>query len=431
MRRLMAVLILSLLLLPYARADSPVIWKKGVCTGTEFQKTVESVYLENNTAYAGCGYISYVTAPKLNTTIIWYGGNISAFSLNGTELWERPVGFVRKLSSTGKTLVVGVDISRGPSNFFGTLGKVWLVSRNGSILAGNITYGSFFDFDIEGKALYVADGWWIGEGAKNETWGRVYRWDIDGDKIRQEWFVELNGTIGRVRVGDVIYAGAGAPSGYTMKYNFGYLYGISKDGKLLWKLDTRWWVRDMETWRGNVVVGTGFDNVAGELYLIDKNGNIKWKKDLFYVEDIEIVNDTGYIAGIEGTSGKLVAVDLNTGDTLWEVSLPYRGKVVKAYNEYLLVGTGKFEQKEEGNRTMVYSEGKVYLISREDGKILNELDTGYVRSISINGDMALLGTGSGEVYLLDLTEFLPSKQSICGPGILVLLGLIVLMLRRN
>ena len=425
MKRMLVLLIFGLLVFGVAYGqESPVLWKKTVCENVRVQKTVESVYVDDGTLYAGCGYVDNIKG------VLWYRENISAFSLNGTELWTQDVGFVRKIEKINSGILVGTDISRGPSDWFGTLGKVWLLSENGSIVTHNITFGSFFDFDSDGEFIYIGDGWWIGEGKANETWGRVYKWKVEDNKFDEEWFIELNGTIGRVRVGDVIYAGAGAPSGYTMKHYFGYIYGISKDGRLLWKIDTTWWVRDLEIWKGNAIVGTGFDNVAGKVYLVDKNGEVKWQKDLFYIEDIEVSNHTAYIGGVKGQEGKLVALDLTSGRIEWEVSFPYRVKVVKEYGDYLLVGTGKFSYKQEKNQTVVYSEGRLYVVSADNGKILESFDTGYVRSISI-GKIVGIGTGSGEVYAFDPEKLIPRKNSICGVGFLMMLLLIGALLDRK
>ncbi|HDL60535.1 MAG TPA: dehydrogenase [candidate division WOR-3 bacterium] len=431
MRSMVVVIISGLILSGFifeiadAQGGSPILWKGKVCENIEFQKTTESVYMSGEKIYAGCGYVDSVKG------VLWYKGNISAFSRNGTKLWTQEVGFVRKIADFNGKLVIGVDISRGLSNWFGTLGKIWLLSENGSILVGNITFGSFFDFDSDGEFLYIGDGWWVGEGKSNETWGRVYKWKMDSDNFVEEWFVELNGTIGRVRVGDIIYAGAGAPSGYVMKHYFGYVYGLSKDGKLLWRLNTTWWVRDLELWNGDALVGTGFENVAGKLYLIDSAGKIKWMKDLFYIEDIEVSNNVAYVGGIKGQEGRLAAIDLTTGNIMWEASFPYRVKVIKEYNGNLLVGIGKFSQKQEENRTVIYTEGKLYVISAENGKILADFDTGYVRSITAGQGIAVIGTGSGEVYVFNLQKVIPQKSSICGVGVFLLLMFTILLFRNR
>ncbi|WP_052315945.1 PQQ-binding-like beta-propeller repeat protein [Thermococcus sp. PK] len=398
--------------------QSPVIWEAKV------PGIVESVKLTPKGAYVGFGYIDVISG------VLWYRGNVSLYSLNGSEEWSQEVGFVRKLESFDDMLIVGTDISRGPSDWFGALGKVWLLQGNGSIVAGNITYGSFFDFDLK-DALYVVDGWWVGEGRANETWGRLYRWEIAEDGIKQDWFIELNGTLGRVRRGDgIIYAGSGAPSGYRIKYYFGNVYGVSEDGKLLWSVDTEWWVRDLELWRDKALVGTGFENVAGKLFLIDKEGKIEWKMDSFYIEDIEINGDTAYIGGIEGNTGKLEALDLNSQKVLWKAELPYRVKVVRFHEGKLLVGTGAFREE---NGT-IYDMGFFYVINPSNGKVLMELDTGYVRSIDALSDKALIGTGRGKVYLISLEMEEQERAYIyigLGAILLVTAGIIGKMRRKE
>ncbi|WP_052696217.1 PQQ-binding-like beta-propeller repeat protein [Palaeococcus ferrophilus] len=389
MRMKKTVVIITFLLMASLLASgsqSPIIWEVKV------PGTVESVRLTPEGAYVGFGHIDNIKG------VIWYRGNVSFYTLNGSEEWTQEVGFVRKLEPLDGRLIVGTDISRGPEDWFGALGKVWLLKENGSIMSGNITYGSFFDFDLK-DSLYVVDGWWIGEGRANETWGRLYRWEITGEGIKEDWFLELNGTLGRVRKGDrIVYVGSGAPSGYRMKYYFGNVYGVSEDGKLLWSVDTKWWVRDLELWRNRALVGTGFENVAGKLFLINSEGNVEWEGDSFYVEDIEINGDTAYIGGVEGDTGKLEALDLNSKEVLWEANFPYRVKVVKFHEGKLLVGTGAFKQE---NGT-TYDMGLFYVVDPTNGKVLMELDTGYVRSLDALGDEVLVGTGRGRVYLINL-----------------------------
>ncbi|WP_457753490.1 outer membrane protein assembly factor BamB family protein [Thermococcus sp.] len=429
---LIGIIVIFTLFLPAIESsDSMVLWKGAVCKGIVFQKSIESIAIEGDTIYVGCGYIENIK------DILWYRGNITAFSINGTKLWTQDVGFVRKIAVTPYGIITGVDISRGLSYWFGTLGKVWLLQKNGSIATGNVTYGSFFDFQIVDDNLYISDGWWIGEGRANETWGRVYEWQISNEKFIQKWFVELNGTIGRVRVAKgIIYAGSGAPSGYKMKYYFGDVYGISPNGKVLWKRHLGWWVRDMEIWQNNVLVGTGFENIAGKIYLINPEGKILWSSDLYYVEDIEIHNNIAYISGIQGIEGKLTAIDLNSKKILWQVSFPYRAKVVEYYRGYLLVGTGKFEIENKNNQTMVYSIGELYVVDANNGKVITKINTGYVRSIAVHDDIAVVGTGSSEFYVLSLEKIesnnlLNQMIKISVPIVLVIAVVFAIYLRKK
>ncbi|NJE08863.1 dehydrogenase [Thermococcus sp. M39] len=423
LKYILAVFTITFLLIAplTVRGESNIIlWKGQVCENVPYQKSIESVDIANSTIYVGCGYIENIKG------VLWYRGNITAFSLEGQKLWSESVGFVRKIQKVQDGIIVGVDISRGPSDWFGTLGKIWLLQNNGSLVSGNITYGSFFDFQIVDNEIYISDGWWIGEGKANETWGRVYKWKVLGDKFVEEWYVELNGTIGRVRVGNgIIYAGSGAPSGYRMKYYFGDVYGISPEGKILWKVHTGWWIRDMEVWNDYVIVGTGFENVAGKLYLIDNKGNVVWSTDLYYVEDIEVENNVAYVAGIQGSEGKVTAIDLASKKKLWEVSFPYRAKVVKYYNNKLLIGTGKFDIKQENNQSVVYNVGSLYIVDSKTGNILEKIDTGYVRSIALSGNIAVIGTGGKDFYVIDLSK-IKEKSTLNQQALMVIVAVIVI-----
>lgn len=89
-----------------------------------------------------------------------------------------------------------------------------------------------------------------------------------------------------------------------MKYYFGNVYGISPKGKILWKVHTGWWIRDMEVWNDYV------HRNESELYPIDSKGNVIWSTDLYHVEDIEVENNVAYVAGIQGSEGKITAIDL-------------------------------------------------------------------------------------------------------------------------
>ena len=232
-----------------------------------------------------------------------------------------------------------------------------------------------------------------------------------------------------MRVGDdVIYVGSGFPSGYKGPVQFGEVYGVSSDGNLLWKLDLGEWVRDMEIWGGNVIAGTGSGTYTGHLYYVSKNGEIIWNRTLFYVEDIEVGPNRVYVGGLGQDGGKIVAVNPSNGEIIWSKTFPWRVKVVRYSSGKLLVGAGKFETKEVNGSAVVYSVGALYILDPKTGDVLGEVpDTGYVRSIAVESNIAVVGTASQKFYVVDVGKVGEKKNNICGPGMVVLLMLVALV----
>ncbi|AFK22101.1 PQQ-binding-like beta-propeller repeat protein [Pyrococcus sp. ST04] len=376
---------------------TPVLaWKGTLCENVKYQKSIEAVAIENSTIYASCSY--RMLANSSGMIAVYYLGTTGAFSANGTRLWEIDSGFVTKLSTWKDYLLMG------------SMGGLLKVNSSGNYTGRFLTKYKLYDFVIDGNYAYLASG----DVFINYSRGEVAK--VNLNTMEKVWSVNLTEMADRVRVGDIVYVGTGYPSGFAGKLRFGSLYGISKNGKILWKVNLEEWVRDLEVWNGMAVVGTGYNN-TGHLYVIDADGNVKLNVTLFYVEDITIDGEKAYVAGYK----KVAAVDLKSGKVLWEVPLPYRAKVIKEFNGKLLVGTGEFKTKNE----TVYSVGTLYVLNKENGKIVNEIPTGYVRSLAVGDGEVVIGTGSNELLVLTKEEIVP--RSTCGLGVMLLLTLLALI----
>ncbi|AEH24926.1 outer membrane protein assembly factor BamB family protein [Pyrococcus yayanosii] len=410
-------LALILLLIPFAMAQDVILWKGSPCEDVPYQKTIEAVAISNGTIYAGCSYKWVVNGTGLIS--VYYLGVTAAYSTNGTMLWTNDSGFVMKLYPLpeGKILV-------------GSIGGLVVFDENGRYVDRFLVEGKLYDFSVDGDEVYLVSGDVGMVGNRSYPYGFIYKVRLlpNGTIVKPAlWSLNLSTMPDRVRVGDVIYVGSGFPSGYTSRHRFGELLGINPDGRLLWNVSLGEWVRDIDLWNGKAVVGTGFGR-EGKLLVVDGNGNVLLERELFFVEDVEVHKGMAYVGGAE-ENGKLAAVDLNTGRVVWERDFPYRVKVVKWYEGKLLVGTGKFETKEEDNRTVVYNIGELFVVDPRNGKILKELSLGYVRSIAIESDTVVVGTGSGDFFVLDGREL--SSKGVCGPGLTVLLTLFALPLGKK
>lgn len=59
-------------------------------------------------------------------------------------------------------------------------------------------------------------------------------------------------------------------------------------------------------------------------------------------------------------------------------------------------------------------------------------DIGYVRSIAVEGNVAVVGTASSNFYVIDIQKLAregAEKKGICGPAIVIGLAMIPLLLR--
>ncbi|AMM53672.1 outer membrane protein assembly factor BamB family protein [Pyrococcus kukulkanii] len=384
-----AVLIFLLLFLP-----SVVGWNGQLCSTVKYQKSIEAVAVENSTIYASCSYRAVANSSGLIG--IYYLGTTGAYSINGTKLWEVDSGFVVRLVPLKDGVLVG------------SLGGLLRLNKTGNYTGRFITKYKLYDFTVNGSYIYIASGDMF---TKNERKGMLYKLYLSN--LTQIWSLNFTDLLDRVRVGKVIYVGSGYPSGFAGKLKFGRLYGVSPEGKILWQVELGEWVRDLEVWKGYAVVGTGY-NETGRILLVDYNGNVLWNQTLFYVEDILVNGDTAYVGGYKS----VVAVDLKERRIKWELKLPYRVKTLAIYKGKLLAGSGEFKTK---NGT-VYSVGTLYVIDPKNGKILNEIPAGYVRSISPGNGFIVVGTGSNIFMVFKEDEVIP--KSICGSGLLLLLVLL-------
>ena len=403
-------------------ADSPVLWKGSVCGDVQYQKSIEAVAIQDGRVYAGCSYRQLANASGMIG--IYYLGELAAYSSNGTSLWQNDSGYVVKLYPLpdGKVIV-------------GSIGGFITFDGSGRFLSRNLTINKLYDFQIVGKNVYAVDGDLFLENNTTTYVGHLYKGGLlNGSVVLNGWTLNFTSILSRVRVGKgIIYAGAGFPSGYTGPKQFGQVYGVLPNGTVEWSINTGQWVRDMELFENDVIAGTGFGKSEGWLYRIDPSGKIVWKKAMFYTEDIEVANGKVFVGGMGDKGGILAAVDPETGNVLWRKDFPYRVKVVRYADGILLVGVGKFESKQENGTSVVYTYGSLYAVDPKDGSIIGEVpNIGYVRSIAVEGNLAVVGTASSNFYVIDVQKLAGEKNgSICGPAVVLGMILLPLLLRRR
>ncbi|WP_245250253.1 outer membrane protein assembly factor BamB family protein [Thermococcus stetteri] len=413
-------LVLVVLFLPaVSSSDSPVLWKGSVCTDVPYQKTIEAVAITNSTIYAACSYRQVTNSSGLIG--VYYLGTLSAYSLNGSKLWENSSGYVVKLYPLDGSVLVD------------SLGGLVLFDNSGRVMSVANTVGKLYDFTVKDTIVYAVDGDYFISGPNSPATykGHLYAFKL-GKSPTPIWNVSIDDMLSRVRVGEgVIYASSGFPSGYSFSDQFGSIYAFSADGKPLWNITLGHWVRDIEVWKGSALLGTGFNNSKGELYLLSPAGKILMEQSTFYVEDILVLGDTAYVSGYDGQNGTVISLNLPSGKVLWEQKLPYRAKVLAYSDGFLLVGVGKFEQRTENGTTYIYSVGSLYLLNPKNGEIIGSVpNTGYARSIAVLGDKAVIGTASSDFYVIDLSSF-KHEESICGPATIAVLPVLFGLLIRK
>ena len=416
---LAAIIVLSMSFGPVLAGEGPVLFKGSVGEDIQYQKSIEAVAISNGTVYASCDYRMVVGDELLS---IYYLGVMAAYSTNGSRLWVNDSGYVVKIQPLDNGILVG------------GLGGFVFFDKEGHVRANFPTLNKLYDFAMRNGYVYGIDGdVWYSNGTFSSS-GEVFKAKLlENGSVSTEdgWKLGLPTMPGRVRLGDIIYVGSGFPSGYSAKYQFGAIYGVSYDGELLWNVSTGWWVRDLELWKGNAIAGTGFNNTKGYILMVDKDGRVLWNESTFFVEDLLVVNDTLYVSGFDGEKGKVAAYDLNDKKLLWSRDFPYRAKPLAYGSGKLVVGTGKFESRKEGNVTKVYSEGGLYVLDPSDGEVLwEDQGMGYVRSLAVQGSLVAAGTGSSYFYVLDLSK-IGESSGICGPAFLVFLTLLVAAVVRG
>jgi len=417
---ILVALLAFLLLGSVSASRNPVLWKGTLCENVKYQKSIEAVAMTNDSVYAACSYRQVVSSKSM--VEIYYLGTLGAFSLDGRPLWNASAGYAVKIVPLKGRILVG------------SFGGITTFLANGTAVNSSVTRDKLYDFVVSDGRVYAVDGDFYVRNTSVSYVGHLYSGElVDGKAVLNGWVLNFSEVMSRVRVGNgIVYASSGFPSGYVGRGQFGSLYGVSQAGRLLWKVHFGHWVRDLEVWKGNAVLGTGWDDSKGRLYVVSPSGRVLLNESLFYTEDVLVLHDTAYIGGYDGKNGTLVAVELPSGRILWERKLPYRVKVLAYTEGVLLAGTGRFVSKTENGTAYVYSVGNLYAVSPKDGKILGELpNTGYVRSIAVEGGRAVIGTASSTFYVIDVGALKGSqKSSICGPGFVVLLAVLILLLRR-
>ncbi|WP_297417116.1 PQQ-binding-like beta-propeller repeat protein [Thermococcus sp.] len=427
MKRGVSVILMTLLALSVLgtvlAAKNPVLWKGSVCSNVKYQKSIEAVAISNGRVYVGCSYREVANASGMIE--IYYQGRLAAYSSNGTRLWQNDSGYVVKLYPLrdGKILV-------------GSFGGFITFGRNGRFLSRNLTINKLYDFQVVGGKVYAVDGGVFIQNNSIHYIGHLYAGRIVNDSvILGRPITNFTSMTSRVRVGKgIIYVGAGFPSGYVGPSQFGYIYGVLPNGTIKWSINTGSWVRDMELLNGDLIAGTGYGKSNGWLYRVSPSGKILWKKVLFYTEDIDVAEGKIFVGGMGDEGGVLAAVDPQTGKVLWEKDFPYRVKVVRYADGKLLVGVGKFQSVNQNGSSIVYSVGSLYAVSPSDGKVLGELpNIGYVRSIAVEGNTAVVGTASSNFYVVDVKALAgeSGEKGICGPAFVVVLALLPLLWKRR
>jgi hypothetical protein len=391
--------------------DGPLLFKGSLCEDVQYQKSIEAVSIGSGRVYAACDYRMVIKGELVS---VYYLGSLAAYSLNGSRLWINASGYVVKIVPHGNITIAG------------SLGGIVLFTESGKIIGNYPTSYKLYDFEMRGNDIYAATGdVWFRENSSYSEGMIVKLTVLSNSSIRRDWAVNVSMMTSRIRLGPIIYAGAGLPSGYSGRYSFGGIFGISYDGKLLWNISTGEWVRDMELWDGNLIAGTGINGDYGHILLIDKSGRVLWNESTFFVEDLLVQGDRLYVSGVSNGKGRVAVYDLKKRKKLWEVELPYRAKTLAYPDGILAVGIGKFESKREENLTRVYSEGGLYLLDPKNGKVVwKDTSTGYVRSLAVNGTVLVAGTGSSDFYVYDVSR-VKEKKKICGPGVILLAGIIM------
>lgn len=402
--------------------DSPILWEGTVCDDVQYQKSIEAVTVKDGRVYAGCSYRQLINSSGMIS--IYYLGRVAAYSSDGDILWQNDSGYVVGLYplSNGKVIV-------------GSIGGFLTFDGNGRFLSRNLTINKLYDFQILNNTVYAVDGDFFLEKDSVTYVGHLYKGEVINDSVvLNGWVVNFTDIASRVRAGNgIIYVGTGFPSGYVGPGQFGHVYGILPDGTISWVVETGQWVRDMELFGDDVIVGTGNGTSEGYLYRIDPSGNVIWKRELFYAEDIETGDGMIYVGGMGKGNGVLVAIDPDTGKVLWNQTFPFRAKVVRYVDGTLLVGVGKFESRQENGTTLIYTYGSLYALDGETGKVLGTVtDLGYVRSIAVEGNVAVVGTASSNFYAVDIQKLSGEKsRGICGPATFIGLVIIPLLLLRK
>ncbi|ASJ02575.1 quinoprotein dehydrogenase [Thermococcus profundus] len=388
----------------------PVVFQGSVGEDIPYQKTIEAVAFGNGTVYAACDYRMQAGKELIG---IYYLGLMGAYSTNGSKLWVNGSGYVVKIQPVGDGVLAG------------SLGGFVFFDKDGHIVANAPTINKLYDFVVGDGYVYGVDGdVWYSNGTYSSS-GEVFKAKLyeNGSVAlyKTGWVLNLTSMPSRVRLGDVVYVGSGMPSGYSTGYRFGAVYGVSYDGKLLWTIRTGDWVRDLEVWDGKAVAGVGSNDGRGRILLVDESGKVLWNESAFSIDDLLVSGNTLYASGIdEDGRGRVAAYDLGKKKKLWEITLPYRAKVLAYGDGKLAVGIGKFESRKEGNVTKVYSEGGLYVLDPKNGKTLwKSTDFGYVRSLAVSGNLLAAGTASSYFYVVDLDK-IRSSSGICGPGIFLL-----------
>ena len=178
-----------------------------------------------------------------------------------------------------------------------------------------ITSNASYAFSFDGKEI------WKGEGGRDiEIGDEIYvakdedflrykdgLYKIKGNKLFAEnWQFSANGSILDVFVDDVIYVGSAD----------GNLYCLDKEGNVKWKYTAGWCVSDIDV--DETIYAGSFD---GNLYCIDKDGKLNW---VFSCNaSVHHVKEYGNLIFISSSDGRFYAVNKSNGRAEYSIAPGY------------------------------------------------------------------------------------------------------------
>ena len=169
--------------------------------------------------------------------------------------------------------------------------------------------------------------------------------------------------------------------------NDGALYALDGNGNLLWKFDTGHYLWSQPQIVDDVIFIGSMDHFV---YAISKDGDDLWSKELGgAIVATPIVNPDGNALYVGSMDTEMVALDLSSGDVLWEYATE-----ASVWGEALLV---------DGTLYFADSGGALYALDVEDGSPVwtTEYSGNVIGGLSLIEDGFIISTEEGAVKAIN------------------------------
>lgn len=314
-------------------------------------------------------------------------GHLYSLDIDGKVIWKKKIcnspGYVGISSSPiviNNTVYIGGYESDNRTSYLHAINingsEIWNVSLKSSVYYGSLSYynGTVY-VPLTGKYNSSDGKWYPDYGIMAVKDGKI------------AWLLKTNNS---VKSTPLIYNN----SIYFTSTN-GYLYRLSMDGKIIWKIKIGYSTSSPNAWNGIIFVGTGNFNGRGKIYAISEDSKIIWERNVSggVQSGITITPPIIYFS-INSENGGVACYNFE-GEKLWNFSEQYVLSTPSIISKFLLFGDDSgivHALKDSSPPVILFYGGNFYSYNDIVNISINAMDNIGVRSLKVKyGNKTIVG----------------------------------------